>query len=175
MASLTSLGAGWITKRFSSCFRLAGSLLSVPLRVGEGGLVDSSRGIAGGSRLDARALTRESDGGQGKAWPWRADQAYWAGRCQGFTVEDADGHHLGVVEHVVYVTRVDRPDLLAIGTKHWRHRTRAVPIGGIVEMRPSDRLLVVAMEGARSAGRAGAARALRRLAHALPLRERRAT
>lgn len=179
MSSLTSLGRDWITKLFSSCFRLRGSLPCLPVRWRGSGQVGG--GFQARDRLvipvsTLLALTTESGGRvREEAWPWQANQAYWTGRCQGFDVQAADGRHVGMVDHVVYATRIDRPDLVVVAGRRWPHRTRAVPIGGIVEMRPSDRLVVVAMEGGRSAGRVGVGDWARRIAHALPLKERRPT
>jgi hypothetical protein len=47
------------------------------------------------------------------ASPWPVDENYWLGHCEGFQV-DGPGGRVGIVEHVVYGSRVDRPDVVAV-------------------------------------------------------------
>lgn len=73
---------------------------------------------------------------------WPADENYWLGHCEGFWVDRPDGR-LGVVEHVVYRSRVDRPDAVAVRRGLWRSQTVTVPVADVVEVRPSQSRLVV--------------------------------
>ena len=86
--------------------------------------------------------TVEGDGHDSRAI-WPVDRAFWLGRCQGFRVDDLDGRRVGVVEHVVYQSRIDCPDMVAVTGGMWRPRTREVPVDEVVEVVPSQSTLVV--------------------------------
>jgi hypothetical protein len=74
--------------------------------------------------------------------PWPVDEDYWLGHCQGFQV-DGPGGRVGVVEHVVYESRVDRPDVVAVSSGVWRVHTTEVPVADVVEVLPAQERLVV--------------------------------
>lgn len=74
--------------------------------------------------------------------PWPVDENYWLGHCEGFRV-DSPGGRLGIVEHVVYGSRVDRPDLVAVSRGVWRVRTAEVPVADVVEVLPAQERLVL--------------------------------
>jgi hypothetical protein len=72
-----------------------------------------------------------------------AERDYWLSHCEGFQVDGCSGS-VGVVEHVVFELRQDRPDLLAVrrGGPH-RQRTVDVPVVDVVEIRPAEQRLVL--------------------------------
>jgi hypothetical protein len=88
------------------------------------------------------ALTAGTTGVDGRQAPWSVDQDYWLGHREGFRV-DGPGKRSGVVEHVVYRTRLDRPDKLAVTSGIWRPRTDEVRVQDVVEVRPAEQRLVV--------------------------------
>jgi hypothetical protein len=70
------------------------------------------------------------------------DQDYWLGHCEGFRVDGPEGC-MGVVEHVVYRSRADRPDVVAVTSGVWRARTAEVLIADVTEVWPAQERLVV--------------------------------
>lgn len=99
--------------------------------------------------------------------PWPVDENYWLGHCEGFQVDGPCGR-IGVVEHVVYGSRVDRPDVVAVSWGVWRVRTAEVPVADIVEVLPAQERLVVRNRFARAEQTslwARAQHALRGVAH----------
>ena len=86
--------------------------------------------------------------------PWPVDEAYWLAHCEGFRVDGPDGR-IGVVEHVVYESRPDVPDVVSVASGRWRLRSTDVPIADVLEVRPEqERLLVRRPPGPhRRAGR----------------------
>jgi hypothetical protein len=57
-------------------------------------------------------------------------------------VEGPEGR-LGVVDHLVYRSRADRPDVVAVTAGLWRARTAEVLVSDVVEVRPAQARLVV--------------------------------
>ena len=82
--------------------------------------------------------------------PWPVDEAYWLAHCEGFQVDGPDGH-LGVVDHVVYESRLDVPDVVSVASGLWRLRSTSVPTADVLEVRPEQERLVI--RSARSAHR----------------------
>ena len=79
---------------------------------------------------------------------WPVDTAYWLGHCHGFRVDGPDGR-VGVVEYVVYESRIDRPDVVCVRLGGWRSRAVSVPVADVIELRPEQaRLLVRGHAGA---------------------------
>jgi hypothetical protein len=70
------------------------------------------------------------------------DQDYWLGHCEGFRVDGPDGR-LGIVEHVVYRSRADRPDVVAVTSGVWRARTAEVPVADVTEVWSAQERLFV--------------------------------
>jgi hypothetical protein len=70
------------------------------------------------------------------------DEDYWLRHCEGFRVDGPEGR-LGIVEHVVYGSRRDRPEVVAITSGMWRTRTDDVLIADVVEVWPARGRLVV--------------------------------
>jgi hypothetical protein len=84
--------------------------------------------------------TREPDPGPAMSAP--VDEEYWLSHCEGFSVEGPEGR-LGVVDHLVYRSRADRPDVVAVTSGLWRARTAEVLVSDVVEVRPAQARLVV--------------------------------
>jgi hypothetical protein len=74
---------------------------------------------------------------------------YWLRRCEGFRV-DSPGGRFGVVEEVRYVSRSDRPDMIAVRTGLFGRRLLLVPVREIAEIIPSDERLVLRRPPRRS-------------------------
>lgn len=74
--------------------------------------------------------------------PRPVDEAYWLGHCEGFQVDGPDGR-IGVVEHVVYESRPDVPDVVSVASGRWRLRSTDVRVADVVEVRPEQERLVV--------------------------------
>lgn len=70
------------------------------------------------------------------------DDDYWLGHCEGFRVDGPEGR-LGVVDHLVYRSRADRPDVVAVTSGVWRMRTAEVLVSDIVAVLPAQARLVV--------------------------------
>jgi hypothetical protein len=70
------------------------------------------------------------------------DLDYWLGHCEGFRVDGPEGR-LGIVEHVVYRSRADRPDVVAVTSGVWRARTAEVLVAEVTEVWPAQERLVV--------------------------------
>ena len=84
--------------------------------------------------------TREPEPGPATSPP--VDEEYWLGHCEGFRVDGPEGH-IGVVDHLVYRSRADRPDIVAVTAGIWRARTAEVAVADVVEVRPAQARLVV--------------------------------
>jgi hypothetical protein len=111
------------------------------------------------------SLTADAPSGAAPYKSWPVDKDYWLGHCEGFRV-DGPGGRLGVVEHVVYESRVDRPDMLAVSSGMWRLHTDEVSVQDVVEVYPGEQRLTVRPGPNPVAGsmmRAHAHRALRAL------------
>ena len=74
--------------------------------------------------------------------PWPLDEDYWLGHCEGFYVDGPAGR-LGVVERLVYRSRADRPDIVAVAAGMWRARIAEVPVADVAEVWPAQGRLVV--------------------------------
>ncbi len=74
--------------------------------------------------------------------PWPLDEDYWLCRCEGFAVDGPQGR-VGVVNHVRFRSQLGRPDVLAVRQGVLRPHTVAVPVGDVVEVRPSEERLVI--------------------------------
>lgn len=80
--------------------------------------------------------------------PWPVDEAYWLAHCEGFQVEGPDGR-IGVVDRVVYESRLDVPDVVSVASGLWRLHSTRVPMADVLEVRPEqERLLVRTTERA---------------------------
>ena len=89
------------------------------------------------------ALTRDRPRRHsGPQWPWPLDEDYWLRNCEGFYVDGPAGR-LGVVERLVYRTRADRPDIVAVALGMWRARIAEVPVADITEVWPAQGRLVL--------------------------------
>jgi hypothetical protein len=66
-----------------------------------------------------------------------ASRAYWRRRCEGFRVDSPNGR-VGVVEEVGYVSRSDRPDLIAVRAGLFARLLLVVPVGEVAEIVPSE-------------------------------------
>jgi hypothetical protein len=96
--------------------------------------------------------------------PWPVDEAYWLAHCEGFQVDGPDGR-IGVVEHVVYESRLEVPDVVSVASGRWRLRSTDVPIADVLEVRPEQERLVVAGAWGAHRGAGWRARMHRALAH----------
>jgi hypothetical protein len=74
--------------------------------------------------------------------PRPLDEEYWLGHCEGFYVDGPAGR-LGVVERLVYRSRADRPDIVAVALGMWRARIAEVPVADVAEVWPAQGRLVV--------------------------------
>jgi hypothetical protein len=68
---------------------------------------------------------------------------YWLGHCQGFRVEPGDCA-AGVVDHVIYRSRVERPDLLVVRTGFLGRQRRRVPVEAVELVDPRYGVVVLA-------------------------------
>ena len=67
---------------------------------------------------------------------------YWLAHCQGFRVSDG-GARVGVVEHVAYRSRVDRPDAPLVTRGFLRLRRLEIPVELVGEIDPRDRTVAL--------------------------------
>jgi len=89
------------------------------------------------------ALTGDrSERDSGPQSPWPLDEDYWLGHCEGFYVDGPAGR-LGVVDRLVYRSRADRPDIVAVAVGMWRARIAEVPVADVAEVWPAQGRLVV--------------------------------
>jgi len=88
------------------------------------------------------ALTADDAPDAGRRYPWPVDEDYWLGHCEGFRVDGPSGR-LGVVDHVVYRSRLDRPDALAVCSGTWKLHTDQVRVDDVVEVSPGEQRLVL--------------------------------
>jgi hypothetical protein len=119
------------------------------------------QGSGGVMRLVPRSmlleLTRDRSGRDpGLQSPPPLDEDYWLGHCEGFYVDGPAGR-LGVVDRLVYRSRADRPDIVAVAVGMWRARIAEVPIADVTEVWPAQGRLVV-RTGLGPANRAGVRR-----------------
>ena len=76
---------------------------------------------------------------------------YWLCRCEGFEVTAADGL-IGLVEHVRFRSRIDRPDAIAVRIGTFGRHLVVVPVEEVLEVFPDEERLVVqpALGGVRA-------------------------
>jgi hypothetical protein len=67
---------------------------------------------------------------------------YWLAHCEGFAVARDHGR-VGVVEHLLYRSRLDRPDALVVISGRLRLRRVLVPTDHIASIDPRARSLAV--------------------------------
>jgi hypothetical protein len=73
----------------------------------------------------------------------RFDTDYWLCRCEGFEVDTPEGR-LGTVAWLVFRSRHDRPDALAVHTSHVLHRSVVIPVTDIEQIFPEGGRIVLA-------------------------------
>jgi hypothetical protein len=73
----------------------------------------------------------------------RFDTNYWLCRCEGFEVETPEGR-LGIVDWLVFCSRHDRPDALAVHTGHVRHRSVVIAVTDIEQILPDRGRIILA-------------------------------
>jgi hypothetical protein len=78
---------------------------------------------------------------------WERDRSYWLCRCEGFDVATRE-RRIGVVEGVLFGSRLDRPDVLVVRRGRLRRHRFAVPVDGVEEISPDDAAVRVADEWA---------------------------
>jgi hypothetical protein len=71
------------------------------------------------------------------------DNDYWLCRCEGFEVETPAGR-LGIVEWVVFGSRHDRPDALAVQTGHVLHRSVLIAVSEVAHVLPEEGRIILA-------------------------------
>jgi hypothetical protein len=74
--------------------------------------------------------------------PW-FDTDYWLCRCEGFQVDTPEGR-LGIVEWLVFRSRHDRPDALAVQTGHILHRSVVIPVSDVERVLPEEGRIILA-------------------------------
>jgi hypothetical protein len=67
---------------------------------------------------------------------------YWLKESAGFAVE-VDGRRLGLVEDVVYDSRIDRPDAVLVRVGLLRRRLALVPVDSVLALVPREQVVVV--------------------------------
>jgi hypothetical protein len=72
----------------------------------------------------------------------RFDTDYWLCRCEGFEVETPEGR-LGIVEWLVFRSRHDRPDALAVQTGHVLHRAVFIAVTEIAHVLPEEGRIIL--------------------------------
>lgn len=65
------------------------------------------------------------------------------GACVNYAVVGEDGRRVGVVAWVVYGSRPDRPDALAVRPSLLRRRITLMSVERVLEIKPHDQLVVV--------------------------------
>ncbi len=108
---------------------------------------ESGQGSGGIMRLLPRAMLLGLTGDRSAPdsrpqSPWPLDEDYWLGHCEGFYVDGPAGR-LGVVERLVYRSRADRPDVVAVALGVWRARIAEVAVADVAEVWPAQGRLVV--------------------------------
>jgi hypothetical protein len=73
----------------------------------------------------------------------RFDTDYWLCRCEGFVVDTPEGR-LGIVEWLVFRSRHDRPDALAVHFGHVLHRSILVAVGDVESVLPEEGRIILA-------------------------------
>jgi hypothetical protein len=71
-----------------------------------------------------------------------SDVDYWLRRCQGFRVDSPDGR-VGVVEEVLYASRCDRPDVIAVRAGLLGRLLRIVPVAEVAWILPGREQVVL--------------------------------
>jgi len=86
-------------------------------------------------------------------WPLMSsgDRDYWLGHCQGFRVFGPEGW-MGTVSHVVYGSRVERPDTICVRSGLFRRHDEPIPASQVVTIRPEDGSVLVAAPSGLSTG-----------------------
>jgi hypothetical protein len=87
--------------------------------------------VSVGSAADESSFARSS---------WSRD--YWLARCEGFRVESPDGR-IGIVDHVRFADRIDRPEWLAVRAGLFGRRLVEVPVGEVAEIIPRETRIVL--------------------------------
>lgn len=100
------------------------------------------------------ALTSTTESRAEPSSQWPVDEDYWLGHCHGFRV-DGPGGRLGVVEHVIYGSRVDRPDAVAVRLGLRRSRTVTVPVTDVTQVCPAHARLILGREAGTARKRGG--------------------
>ena len=67
----------------------------------------------------------------------------WLCRCEGFEVDSPEGR-LGIVEWVVFRSRHDRPDALAVQTGHVLHRSVLIAVADVESVLPEEARITLA-------------------------------
>jgi hypothetical protein len=73
------------------------------------------------------------------------DNDYWLCRCEGFEVDTPEGR-LGIVEWLVFRSRHDRPDALAVQTGHVLHRSVLVAVRDVESVLPEEGRITLATD-----------------------------
>jgi hypothetical protein len=69
---------------------------------------------------------------------------YWLGRCEGFEVDTPEGR-LGIVEWLVFGSRLDRPDAVAVRTGHVLHGSVLIPVDDVERVLPEEGRIILAV------------------------------
>jgi hypothetical protein len=80
-------------------------------------------------------------------WWWERDRSYWLCRCEGFRVA-AGARRIGVVDGVLFGSRLDRPDVLVVRRGRLRRHRFAVPVDGVQDIIPAEGAVQVSDEWA---------------------------
>src|SRR5215831_343675 len=67
---------------------------------------------------------------------------HWLRRCEGFRVDSPHGR-VGFVEELRYLSRLDRPDAIAVRAGLLGRLLLIVPVAEIEEIRPSEKRIVL--------------------------------
>jgi hypothetical protein len=73
----------------------------------------------------------------------RFDTNYWLCRCEGFEVDTPEGR-LGTVDWLLFRSRHDRPDALAVHTGHVLHRSVLILVGDVEGVLPEEGRIILA-------------------------------
>lgn len=103
-------------------------------------------------RSVALSVTHPAVGADVERSAFLVDADYWLSHCEGFEVDGPDGR-LGVVERVVFRSREDRPDLVAVSSGVWRLHTDWISVADVVEVLPAQERLRVQSAADARAGR----------------------
>lgn len=73
----------------------------------------------------------------------KTDRDYWLANCHGFSVTAA-GRRLGIVEDILFLSRIDCPDSLVLRSGSIRLQRTLVPVTTVEQIRPRSRQIVLA-------------------------------